>query len=126
MTNPYRAPTAQATERHRSAKPGIAVLLVSLCLAGITALILTVVVPNFRDVLASFGAELPWLSRAVMDGYLVAWLLPACVAVAWFRWPNPRQRRIAALVIGLISLLVVLPMCLLALYLPIFSLATAL
>ncbi|QDH71485.1 hypothetical protein [Marilutibacter alkalisoli] len=126
MTNPYQAPSAQAAGHDGSAKPGVAALLVSLCFAGLTALILTAVVPNFRDVLASFGAELPWLSRAVMDGYLVAWLLPACVAVVWFLWPKPRQRRIAVLAVGLISLLVVLPMCLLVLYLPIFRLGAAL
>lgn len=93
-------------------------LLASVLSAALAALILGVAARMFRDAYIRFGIELPLLSRAVLEWHLLAWVLPACVLAAWCFWPRPRQRRLATLVLGLGSLLVVLPLCLLLLYLP--------
>ncbi len=123
MHNPYQAPAARFPEAESLVPPGKGWLLASLCLTVLTAITVSAVVPQFLPLFSSFGAELPWLSRVVVEGMLFVWLLPVCVVLAWFRWPRIRQRAFVAMSIGLLSLIVVLPLVIYAMYLPIFRLA---
>jgi len=123
MTNPYQTPATQSADH--APPPKKFGLAISLLLTAITALVLSFVAPNFRSVFSAFDAELPWWSSMVLNGYLASWLLPVAVVAAWFGWPKPHQQSAIALTIGAVSFLVVLPLCLLALYLPIFNLGAA-
>jgi hypothetical protein len=123
MSNPYKAPDAVLTSPGGGPPSRRAVLMFGLVSTGAVATLLSLLVPQFDRVLTSFGADLPWLTRAVSQLYLAAWLLPVSVATVWFRWPNPKQRAGIVRTIGVLSLLVLLPVCLIALYLPIFELA---
>ena len=121
MNNPYQAPSAPLADAS-AARPHKIGLFSSLFMTCFPALILSIVVPRFGDVFASFGAELPLLSRMVAKGYLAAWLLPLSIVIVWFCWPNPKQRNFM-LAITLVSMLLV-PFYVIGLYLPIFKLGT--
>ena len=97
-------------------------LQTGLFLSTLSAIAVSVAAPQFSDVLTAFGEDIPWLSGAVIRGFWLVWLLPALAVLAWFAWPVVRQRNAAALGVGIVSFLVVLPVCLIALYLPIFKL----
>lgn len=121
MTNPYETPAAQITDS--APPPKKFGFVISLLLTAITASVLSFATPRFRALLSAFDADVPWWSSVVINGYLAAWLLPVAVVAVWFGWPKPHQQSALVLGIGVVSLLVVLPLCLFALYLPIFNLA---
>ncbi len=85
------------------------------------------VVPQFNDVLRNFGAEIPLLTRLFVEGRYAFFGLPVLVVAAWAltprRTPPGNERGIVALVVGIGSGIVVLPLCLIAMYLPIFQMA---
>lgn len=87
------------------------------------------IVPEFEDVFRNFGAELPLLTRLFVEARYAFFGLPLIVlaAFAWTprRTPPGNERGIVALVIGLGLGVVLLPLCLIAMYLPIFRLAAA-
>jgi type II secretory pathway component PulF len=101
--------------------------------AGITGLVSGVaaaliplrVVPEFSEVFRAFGADLPLITRVFVHHAWVFWLIPAAVLLAWFAWPNPRHRALAAALIGTVGLLLMVPTTVLAMYLPIFRLGAA-
>lgn len=84
------------------------------------------IVPHFEDVFRNFGAELPLLTRLFVEARYAFFGLPLIVLAAWAwtprRTPPGNERGIVALVIGVGLGVVLLPLCLIAMYLPIFQL----
>ena len=100
-------------------------LIAGIGLAAMAALIPLLILRYFDGVLLTFGAHLPLLTRVFMHhGYLL-WLLPAGVLVAWLAWPHRRQRGGLAVSLGLAALIAMVPLTVIAVYLPIFKLAAA-
>ena len=87
------------------------------------------IVPRFEDVFQNFGAELPLLTRLFVEARYAFFGLPLIVLAAWAwtprRTPPGNERGIIALVIGFGLGVILLPLCLIAMYLPIFRLAAA-
>lgn len=87
------------------------------------------IVPRFAEVFANFGAELPALTRIFVHGRMFLWSLPLLVPIAAAlvrpRGDDDTRPGVVALLIG-IALGVLLPViCLSAMYLPIFGLASS-
>ncbi|GAB6197595.1 hypothetical protein PAGU2595_029360 [Lysobacter xanthus] len=68
-----------------------------------------------------FGAELPVLSRWLVHYYLALWLVPAALATYATRSTSLARFRLTLLG-GLATLFVLVPLCVFALYVPIFKL----
>lgn len=102
-------------------KPALAI---GMILAALVPAIASWVVPGFRETFASFGAELPLLTRFFVNHTVTLWMLPVLVLAAWLFWPRRERRGLAALLVGAGSLLV-FPVMVFAMYLPIFSLSQA-
>lgn len=117
--------SASATARNAPPRRSRAWLFLSLFMTCLTALVLSFAVPRFQSLYAGFGADIPWFTSIVVNGYLAAWLLPACAAAAWVYWPATSHRHVISVAIGLGGLLLLLPLCIAALYLPAFKLATS-
>ncbi len=83
------------------------------------------VIPQFKQVFFSFGAQLPLLTRITIDQHLWLWLLPVLVTVTWLFWPRPKQRPLAACLTGIGGLVITIPLLIVAMYLPIFQLGQA-
>lgn len=102
-------------------------LIVGLIATIAIAAGVNLVVPQFEDVLKNFGAEIPLLTRLFVEGRYVFFGLPLIVLVAWAltprRTPPGNERGIVALVVGIGLGVILLPLCLIAMYLPIFQLA---
>lgn len=118
MPNPYRPPRAPTSSR--AAARGLPVY--SLVCAALAALIASLVVPPFRDALASYGAKLPLLTAMVFALHHGLWLLPVLVLAAWRLLPGSVGTRVARL-IGFGGLLLLLPLVIIGMYLPLFTLA---
>lgn len=124
MPDSYQAP-ASAAARNDPPQRSRFWLFLSLFMTCLTALVLSFAVPQFQNIIAGFGADIPWFTSIVVNGYLAAWLLPACAATAWLYWPVASHRHLISVAIGLGGLLLLLPLCIAALYLPVFKLATS-
>lgn len=126
MNTPYRTPQSSvATEPTSGSNTAIILLLTGIAAALLAALVPTLVVPQFQQVFASFGAELPLLTRLALEQHLWLWLLPVLVIAAWLFWPRPRQRSLAACLVGAGGLAIIVPLLILAMYLPILQLGQA-
>lgn len=121
MSDPYRAPTSAIPSAPTSA--GTAFFVIGLACAALTALVPTLIVPSFSEVFRSFGASLPWSTQWLLRGYLALWILPVLVVLLRLFWPWPHRRTQTACGFGVLCLLLVLPACMAALYLPIFALS---
>lgn len=101
----------------------VAGLLASLAMAAGVNL----VVPQFEDMLKNFGAELPWITRLFVEYRHALFAMPLLVLAAWAltprRTPPGNERGVVALVVGIGLGILLLPLCLIAMYLPIFMLA---
>lgn len=94
---------------------------VGLLCAVIAAAMPMFYTPQFRQVFESFGAELPALTKLFVHYNQVFWLLPVLVIAAWFFWPMSHRRATAACLIGIISMVLVIPATVAAMYLPVFA-----
>jgi uncharacterized membrane protein YhdT len=87
------------------------------------------VIPRFNDVFQNFGSDLPLITRLFVESRHAFFGLPLLVLAAWVltprRTPPGNERGIVALVVGIGSAVLLLPLCLIAMYLPIFQLAGA-
>ncbi|GAB3361734.1 hypothetical protein GCM10027430_35730 [Lysobacter tyrosinilyticus] len=127
MTNPYEASTTAipAAVRSNGAPAARAWLAAGLSCALLSALATTLVVPHFAEVFESFGADLPLLTKLLVHYYLAMWASPAAVIAAWYFWPAPRRRGLASGLIGVATLVLSVPLFVVALYWPIFKLSAA-
>ena len=100
----------------------------TLC-ALVAAIVVNLVVPQFDEVYRNFGADLPWLTRALLAGRWLLFTLPLLVLLAWRLTPavpgQPNQRGLVALLVGVGLPLVLVPVVVIGLYLPIFMLGDA-
>ena len=103
-------------------------MLVSALLCSLmTALMINLIVPKFKEVFDNFGAELPLLTRLFVDAGWVLWLLPLVILVAWKSIRNDATRAnrhgkiVLLIAIGVGAVLI--PLTLIAMYLPIFQMA---
>lgn len=121
MNNPYQAPSAAAPVASSSGHP--ALIVIGVACAALTALVPTLVMPSFSEMFRSFGATLPWPTQLLVQGYGALWILPVLVLLIWGAWPWPRSRAKAACWFGAFCLILGLPACVVAMYLPIFALS---
>ncbi len=104
--------------------------MVALLLAAIAV---NLVVPQFQDIFDGFGAQLPWLTAVFVKHRHAFLLLPLLPPLLW--WGLARNagkargsRRTAAMIALLVALgltFVMVPLAIIAMYLPIFGLASA-
>jgi hypothetical protein len=79
------------------------------------------VIPRFQAVFESFGADLPWQTKLLVDFPYFLWTPLILSLILW--WPLRSDRaRIASYAIILVCEFVSLPLILIYLYLPIFDL----
>jgi type II secretory pathway component PulF len=102
-------------------------LICGLLAAIAIAAVVNLVIPQFDQVFRNFGAELPLLTRLFVAGRYALFGLPVLVLAAWAltprRTPPGNERGIVALVVGIGLGVILLPLCVIAMYLPIFQLA---
>jgi type II secretory pathway component PulF len=102
-------------------------LAAGLLVAIATAAGVNLAVPKFEDVFQNFGAEVPLLTRLFVDARYALFGLPLIVVAAWAwtprRTPPGNERGVVALLVGIGLGVVLLPLFLIAMYLPIFRLA---
>lgn len=104
-----------------------ALLVFGMLCSLVAAIVVNLVVPQFDEVYRNFGAELPWLTRALLAGRWLLLALPALVLLAWWLTPavpgRPNRRGLVALLVGVGLPLVLVPLVVIGLYLPIFGMA---
>lgn len=127
MTNPYQTPESAlvaASEPRRGAAAFIQ-LVVGLVCALIAAVVPMLVLPSFQRVIQGFVAEVPLITQIALSHHVWLWALPVFVIGARLFWPKAPQRPWASCLIGVLGLVIVMPVMILAMYLPIFQLGQA-
>jgi len=124
-TIPNLPPTTTTPATSSSIAGLIVGLTFSIIAAGVITLLGQLVFPQFDEVFASFGTDLPLLTQLLLHHYLVFWLAPGLVALIYFFWPQRKYRALAAGLTGLFTLIVAIPLVFIGIYLPIFNLAAA-
>jgi hypothetical protein len=90
--------------------------------AIVTTIIGVFVLPQFSDVFAHFGADVPLVTRLIIHDYLFIWVLPLAIFLARRFWPNSRRRNFVLGMIGIGSSVAAIPIMVIAMYLPVFGL----
>ena len=102
-------------------------LVAGLLAAVAIAVAVNLSVPQLDEMLRQFGAEKPVLTRLFVEGRYAFFGLPLIVLAGWAltprRTPPGNERGIVALVLGIGLAVILLPLCVIAVYLPIFRLA---
>lgn len=124
MKNPYQSPaSAVATSPKRvSANGSVILFVIGLITAVAAAAIPMQIIPKFRDLFVSFGAELPAFTSIVVNYHLALWALPILVIATKILLPTAKGRALVPFLIGVLGLVLIVPLVILALYLPIFML----
>ena len=127
MENPYQSPASAVAT---SAKPvgasrNLVLFVIGLICAVAAAIIPMLVIPKFRDLFISFGAELPAFTSIVVNYYLALWVLPILVVTTKILLPTAKGRALMPCLIGVLGLVLIVPLVIFALYLPIFMLGGA-
>ena len=97
----------------------------------VAALVVNLIVPQFEDMFRGFGAELPWLTAVFARHRHLFFLLPLLPPLLWWAMArhagaSPQARRklaVLALLLALGLTFVMVPLTIIAMYLPIFGLA---
>ena len=120
MNTPYQSPIASLEPKHSPrSSTGLAVL--GIAVSALPAVTCWFVLGKFQETFQAFGVQLPWLSRVVLSYHGLLWLVPAGIAALAVLAPAAwRGRRAAAL--GVASGLILMPVCVIAMYLPVFKL----
>lgn len=123
MTTPAQLPLPahEALPQLRRDKSDNILLIIGLVCAFIAALAPTLVVPAFHQIFDSIGASTPPLTSFILNYHLWLWVLPVLVIAVRLFWPNQQKRLLASCLVGAIGLILVIPILILALYLPIFK-----
>jgi hypothetical protein len=82
------------------------------------------VVPHFKNVFSTLGADLPIFTLLVCEHPYIFFLIPLFVLALGFLWPKPKSRAIVACVVGATSPLWGGGLLAFILYLPIFQLSS--
>lgn len=98
----------------------------------VAAVVVNLIVPQFQDIFDGFGADLPWLTGLFVKHRHALFLLPLLPPLLWWAMarmagPAPDARRKSAVLALLLALgltLVMVPLTIVAMYLPIFRLAS--
>ena len=129
MQHPRAGLSATSEETDMRNTVEIWMLVAGLLAAVAIAVAVNLIVPQFEEMLRNFGAETPLLTRLFVDGRYVFFGLPLIVLAGWAltprRTPPGNERGIVALVLGIGLALILVPLCAIAVYLPIFRLAAA-
>jgi len=125
MTNPSANPQTSVPESPIPST-GTGVLFAGVICSSFAAIVTTIiglyVIPQFSQVFANFGAELPLITRFVISYYWLIWLLPILAFCTWRFWPNNRRRNVVIGIICIVTPVLVVPTIVIAMYLPIYSL----
>lgn len=110
--------TRPAAGRAGAPPPGILSIVlfsVGLVCALLAAWVPPKVLPQFQSLYAGFGADLPLVTRLLLNYDTALWVVPLAVAGVGFAWrKRPRRAAAAACAIGMSALLLVI----LVVYLP--------
>jgi hypothetical protein len=128
MQNPYQPPGAPVSETDAAAraKRQTWFFIVGVLCAAVGALVPTILVPQYKELFAGFGSELPMATSVLVRFYPALWLFPVLLLFAKGTWPKIANRGGAVAVAGLSFLVIVIPLTFYLLYLPIFRMAEAL
>ncbi|MGN6151048.1 MAG: hypothetical protein ACTHOH_03430 [Lysobacteraceae bacterium] len=96
----------------------------------LTAIAVNLVMPRFQDIFDRAGAPLPWLTSMFVEHRHALFLLPLLPPLLWWRLARaagqaPGARRPSLMVVLAIALgptFVLVPLAIIAMYLPIFGL----
>jgi len=119
MNIPYQSPTASLEPRKQS-RSSIGLAALGIAVSALPALTCWFVLGKFQETFQAFGVQLPWLSRIVLSYHRLLWLFPVGIAALAVLAPMWRGKRAVAL--GVASVLVLMPVCVIAMYLPAFKL----
>ncbi len=103
----------------------ILLIVVGFVFSLIFALVPIFVVPSFQTVFASFGADLPLITRILVEHPYVFFLIPILVLIVGFFSPYKHRRAFWACIIGTTSWVWATALLVFAMYFPIWSLAAA-
>jgi hypothetical protein len=105
-------------------RDGQSILLLGVALLpGITvALGALVVVPQYQQLFADFGTDLPATSRLLLATFRWWSIAPLLTLALWFVWPSAASRGTAAVVFGTISAAALFGFGCYGCYAPIFAL----
>lgn len=96
-------------------------LVIGLLAAMAAAAIPFSMAPPFREAYAHIGIEPPFITRLFLQPTPLFWLLPFASLAVWLYWPTARRRAWVSCLVGIVSLVVMVPLAAAALYLPIFQ-----
>lgn len=99
-----------------------ALLAIGIVASAVAATAIPVIVGRYQPLFASAGIALPNLTRWFVQGAYGALLLPALVALVWMLWPVRSARGVAAFTVGVGSLVVFVPLAMLAMQFPMMML----
>ncbi len=121
-------PELPSTPATPASSRGTGWLITGLTCSIVASIVITLlgvlVFPQFSEVFAGFGADLPLLTRLASRYYATIWLTPLLVTLVHLFWPWRAHHALAAGLTGLLSLTGI-PLVFIAIYLPIFNLASA-
>lgn len=99
-------------------------LAIGIVASAIAAAAIPIIISRFTPLFEAFGAELPDLTRWFVAHSNLFLLLPALVLVVWATWPVRSVRGVAAFAVGVGSLVVFVPLTVVAMYYPVMMLAS--
>ena len=124
MTNFNSNPTTEVAPSRSDATSRHVLFIVGLISALLGAAMVSLVVPQFRNLYQEFGADLPFATRFALSYYHGIWILPILVIAVRFAWPDDRLRPLASLLVGVGGIFACSTALTIALYLPIFKLGS--
>ena len=100
-------------------------LAIGMVCCLVAAIVVNVAAPGFETIYRDFGVELPWLTRMLLAGRWFLFALPVSILLAWWLARpvsgRPDRRALVALICMAVPVLLV-PVVVIGLYLPIFTL----
>jgi type II secretory pathway component PulF len=128
MQNPYQPPGAPVSDADAAAQSRrqTGFFIMGVLCAVIGALVPTILVPQYKELFAAFGGDLPLATSVLVRFYPALWIIPVLLLFARGTWPKIATKGGAVAVAGLSFLVIVIPLTFYLLYLPVFQMAEAL